>query len=314
MNSLSYISRRLDVLVAPAPKPADAAPPPDDTRTGHAWLAHAVDAVVPDARAPPMRRVASSPAGLNLLLSLPSLRPTVTSAPRAVSAPVPVDPATSVLRRVFFVRVLVLVWKGLWDTWAAWSGQPAPALPAPTKPTSPDTGGESTDEKESEDEDSEKLSLLSRTPPPAPAILLTPPAIVTHEKPPRTRAPAIERTTSAPSPPATLPPARKLPPFHQPKTLVLDLDETLIHSTTRPMAHLAYAGSGLLGLIGLGSKNKGSGLVVEVVLNGRSTVYHVYKRPFVDYFLRKVRSLSAYMLCLRVLTRPAARSRAGTRW
>jgi len=27
---------------------------------------------------------------------------------------------------------------------------------------------------------------------------------------------------------------------------------------------------------------------VEVVLGGRSTLYHVYKRPFVDYFLRKV--------------------------
>jgi hypothetical protein len=24
-------------------------------------------------------------------------------------------------------------------------------------------------------------------------------------------------------------------------------------------------------------------------LGGRSTLYHVYKRPFVDYFLRKVR-------------------------
>lgn len=28
--------------------------------------------------------------------------------------------------------------------------------------------------------------------------------------------------------------------------------------------------------------------MVEVVLGGRSTLYHVYKRPFVDFFLRKV--------------------------
>ncbi|EJT97493.1 hypothetical protein DACRYDRAFT_58644 [Dacryopinax primogenitus] len=28
--------------------------------------------------------------------------------------------------------------------------------------------------------------------------------------------------------------------------------------------------------------------MVEVILNGRSMLYHVYKRPFVDYFLRKV--------------------------
>ncbi|KAF9520360.1 hypothetical protein BS47DRAFT_1287224 [Hydnum rufescens UP504] len=30
--------------------------------------------------------------------------------------------------------------------------------------------------------------------------------------------------------------------------------------------------------------------MVEVVLGGRSTLYTVYKRPFVDYFLRKVSS------------------------
>lgn len=29
--------------------------------------------------------------------------------------------------------------------------------------------------------------------------------------------------------------------------------------------------------------------MVEVVLGGRSTLYHVYKRPFVDFFLRTVR-------------------------
>ncbi|PWN47100.1 NLI interacting factor [Violaceomyces palustris] len=30
--------------------------------------------------------------------------------------------------------------------------------------------------------------------------------------------------------------------------------------------------------------------MVEVVLDGRSVIYHVYKRPYVDYFLRKVAS------------------------
>jgi hypothetical protein len=28
--------------------------------------------------------------------------------------------------------------------------------------------------------------------------------------------------------------------------------------------------------------------VVEVVLDGRSVIYHVYKRPWVDFFLKKV--------------------------
>ena len=80
----------------------------------------------------------------------------------------------------------------------------------------------------------------------------------------------------------------KITPIHTRKTLVLDLDETLIHSTTRPL-FASTGGSGLLGLgnlFGFGS-NKKAGHMVEVVMNGRSTLYHVYKRPFVDYFLRK---------------------------
>ncbi|KLO14989.1 NIF-domain-containing protein [Schizopora paradoxa] len=77
----------------------------------------------------------------------------------------------------------------------------------------------------------------------------------------------------------------KIPPHFQ-KTLVLDLDETLIHSTTRPMFS-----SGSDGLFGLGrffGRRANSGHMVEVVMGGRSTLYHVHKRPFVDYFLRKV--------------------------
>ncbi|KAF8913853.1 HAD-like domain-containing protein, partial [Gymnopilus junonius] len=77
-------------------------------------------------------------------------------------------------------------------------------------------------------------------------------------------------------------------PFHLPKTLVLDLDETLIHSTSRP---IPYQGphSGLFSRVPFGrSTNKSAGHMVEVVLGGRSTLYHVYKRPFVDYFLRTV--------------------------
>jgi CTD nuclear envelope phosphatase 1 len=56
------------------------------------------------------------------------------------------------------------------------------------------------------------------------------------------------------------------------------------------MRHLTRASwsNALLSAIGLKSKNKSAGHVVEVILNGRRTLYHVYKRPFVDYFLRKV--------------------------
>ncbi|WWC62534.1 uncharacterized protein I303_105130 [Kwoniella dejecticola CBS 10117] len=92
-------------------------------------------------------------------------------------------------------------------------------------------------------------------------------------------------------------------PFHLQKTLILDLDETLIHSTSRPLkfASGGFASSGGGGILGLSLSGLGGGAggkfksnreghSVEVVLNGRSTMYHVYKRPYVDHFLKKVAS------------------------
>ncbi|KAJ1034743.1 hypothetical protein NDA13_000998 [Ustilago tritici] len=91
---------------------------------------------------------------------------------------------------------------------------------------------------------------------------------------------------------------------HSPKILVLDLDETLIHSTSRsPSHHSALSGrtttSGFLELetagafLGLRANDNPRRIrphMVEVVLDGRSVLYHVYKRPWADYFLRKVSS------------------------
>lgn len=94
-----------------------------------------------------------------------------------------------------------------------------------------------------------------------------------------------------------------------PKVLVLDLDETLIHSKLRPaplwglLGATSYASpradrraiqrsSGLLGFLGLGPGGATSArlqvTVIEVKIEGRSVFYQVYKRPWVDYFLRKV--------------------------
>lgn len=97
---------------------------------------------------------------------------------------------------------------------------------------------------------------------------------------------ATDSASSTPRSATPLLSARKTP-FHAQKTLVLDLDETLIHSTSRPMPHSA-GGSGFFGLRAFGSRKPGTGHVVEVMLGGRGTVYHVYKRPFVDFFLRTV--------------------------
>jgi len=100
--------------------------------------------------------------------------------------------------------------------------------------------------------------------------------------PPTTPPPLLREPSPSPSLPSAVI-GRRQTPFQKTKTLVLDLDETLIHSTIRPMR-----GSGGFFGFEFGGKRVGKGHVVEVVLNGRSTKYHVYKRPFVDYFLRKV--------------------------
>ncbi|GAA5936165.1 Nem1-Spo7 phosphatase catalytic subunit NEM1 [Sporobolomyces koalae] len=96
--------------------------------------------------------------------------------------------------------------------------------------------------------------------------------------PPSSGPPSPSLTPSLAAP--TIPRAIRAPPRMTPKTLVLDLDETLIHSTSRPTS------------IG-GRRSVPKGLkttMVEVVLDGRSTMYTVYKRPWVDFFLRKVSS------------------------
>lgn len=65
------------------------------------------------------------------------------------------------------------------------------------------------------------------------------------------------------------------------KTLVLDLDETLIHSTSRPIpSRTSFFPTTTI---------PSPAHTVDVVLAGRNTQYHVYKRPFVDFFLRTVR-------------------------
>lgn len=108
--------------------------------------------------------------------------------------------------------------------------------------------------------------------------------------------PVKQVNSSSPAIPVPAPRPHQTP-FHHQKTLILDLDETLIHSTSRPMSYAASAGGGLLGLSfgGLfgGRRSRREGHTVEVVLNGRSTTYYVYKRPYVDHFLKKASALQS---------------------
>ncbi|KAK4047309.1 Nuclear envelope morphology protein 1 [Microbotryomycetes sp. JL201] len=157
----------------------------------------------------------------------------------------------------------------------------APLLAAPMPAATTTTNDEAVDQDTSPDE--LLVSLRNSTQqfdPDEPSKPLAKPASasMTH-KLSRTafflkRATPLSRSSS-PLPSAQVPASVPRPPRMTPKTLVLDLDETLIHSTSRP-----YAPS---------KRNAGLKVrVVEVVLDGRSTVYTVYKRPWVDFFLRKV--------------------------
>ncbi|KAI9188689.1 Nuclear envelope morphology protein 1 [Blastocladiella emersonii ATCC 22665] len=74
-------------------------------------------------------------------------------------------------------------------------------------------------------------------------------------------------TSSSPSVTASLGRVPRHPALRK-KTLVLDLDETLIHSTSRGLRRCDH--------------------LIEVTIDHHKCLYYVYKRPHVDFFLRKV--------------------------
>lgn len=77
-------------------------------------------------------------------------------------------------------------------------------------------------------------------------------------------------------PPMRLYPLSRKPELPKPrKKLVLDLDETLIHSLLRTQPRLAFSGAPLP-------------KVIEIQLNGLASLYYVYKRPHCDYFLLEI--------------------------
>lgn len=314
MNSLTYISRQFDVFASPRTSPST---PVDDkasflrrvpsARRGSdsgasfkrtsSWANKSLQQPHgSDLQNPPRpKRSYSSPSGF---LPIPILRPFPPSPPTeaAIIHSKSRFRVRSALRRLFLVRAFVLVWNTLCATWTqvtpgeieskekevlvnehlekplgeatdADTQPPQPSIPSPSSPNVPSHPLQVIFAKPN-------IATLP-TPPPSPGPSLPP-----YPHSPRIPPTTITDTTSrSPTPILT---ATHKTPFHLPKTLVLDLDETLIHSTSKPIGHLSSSS----GLLGFGRRNKGH--TVEVVLGGRSTLYHVYKRPFVDYFLRKV--------------------------
>jgi CTD nuclear envelope phosphatase 1 len=310
MNSLTYISRKLDLIAARTPPNTPTTHFPDDPALRHRAAEHTTwslrSLVAPT---PPRRRSLSSPVRVPLLRRRPSIRSAIRAKPQSTGQ--------GLFRRLFFIRVLELVWHALCTAAASlrvddvWHGRRLNPRGLRMRRKSTATGKDpSVDEREGmpmpasqagldqapsipDSPAKSPLSPLSphspvsriSTEPPAPGATLSGRPSVAYAPPQSIVAalmptPPPSRTpTPTYSPNAGLPIAPRKTPFHLPKTLVLDLDETLIHSTSRPLP-----APGIRGLFGA----RRAAHTVEVVMGGRSTLYHVYKRPFVDFFLRKV--------------------------
>ncbi|GLB33755.1 putative catalytic domain of ctd-like phosphatases [Lyophyllum shimeji] len=321
MNSLAYLSRQFDVLASaktPPSTPTSDRPSFIGDRHGKEKASDSLQRVSTWSTKSPLFSTASSSTSTAPKRSFSS--PTFASlkklglkAPRTstISADVETPPRLKpqvehIIRRIFFIRVFVLVWDNLHTAWLSlWSRKSLEdrPIPIPTEPSPPGVI------KLSGDDSIHQPATLDEVPAPsAPSIApvtvicantdrISPsksetellPSSLTQQVPlhPTSLIRTSETPVSASRSSTPLSGARKTP-FHLPKTLVLDLDETLIHSTSRPMHSMVTGGSGLFGLGSFGGRNKGASHMVEVVLGGRSTLYHVYKRPFVDFFLRTV--------------------------
>jgi CTD nuclear envelope phosphatase 1 len=327
MNSLTYISRRFDILAstrAPpntpsteyAPHPSmQLSPSLDDPTTSQPAVQSTTWSLRSLLAPPPLSR-----RSLSSLPRIPVLPPS--SSIRAAICSKPQSTTRSILRRIFFIRLLELVWDVLCAAATSlrmddvWHGRRFPprglgpkSVLVGEKPSIGGRGGTvatpvlrvSSEQAVSPPESvavspssthsssspinplpdsiipagppvsntalSSRFSLAYPPPQAFAALMPTPP-------PSRASTPTYSSSTGLPITP-------RRTPFHSPKTLILDLDETLIHSTSRPLP-----APGIRGLFGARSA---ASHTVEVVMGGRSTLYHVYKRPFVDFFLRKVR-------------------------
>ena len=327
MNTLSYLSRQFDVL-ASSRSPSDN----PQLKRSNTWSTKSF--LFPQASHHPKRSLSSPPD----FLFLASVTKTLKSSSQQV--PIPSRSALdSVIQRLFFIRLFVLVCRLLSAAWASVAARRTTATLTQDSSLDSDTDG-----KDADDSDSgvHPVSTPSPAPaaqskfrhslsPPTPTSILYFPRLAhvsdrissanttttttlakSHPDPTPLQSLSSSAIASLSASPPAIPTTRTPTPVSNrkpafallPKTLVLDLDETLIHSTSRPLPSFSSSrSSGLLGLGSLGGRNKGAGHTVEVVMGGRSTLYHVYKRPFVDFFLRTVSDVArlAYPGTCRIL-------------
>ncbi|KAG5639012.1 hypothetical protein H0H81_007920 [Sphagnurus paluster] len=314
MNSLAYLSRQFDVL-------ASAKTPPSTPTTERSSfnVTTLTNRLPKGAASEKLQRVSTwstksflfpqdaspTPMGPKRSLSSPSFAslPKLASTPATASNHSPnldthprsKPPVESIIRRIFFIRVFVLVWDNLRAVWLSlWDRETlrdqaisisskvthleAETYPTEVKPPIPDAAPSTPSSTDASDTNEPAISSEKTLSEPL-ALSINPSALHTSTLVHPSESPlAISRSFTPLS-------VTRKTPFHMPKTLVLDLDETLIHSTSKAMQSSVAGGSGIFGL---GSRNKGGSHTVELLLGGRITTYHVYKRPFVDFFLRTV--------------------------
>lgn len=298
MNSLTYLSRQFDVLAAartPPPTPASSQPPSLSIPDTRPRLQRTLSFLYPSSTgsssrsaprrsspSPALQPPSSSSAASSISTTSSSGSTTQRQACHEPPSPQrsrPRPQLDTMINQVFFIRFFLLVWHNLNSAWSALLEQLDLHIWSRRQPMS----AKSEKGKDKEIHILDEVSLAIRL---------------------KLGSPAMSRssTSSADGSPAPLSRA-STPAMHErrsrfpQKTLVLDLDETLIHSTSRPNPSLASSGSGFFGLGSIGRGNKSPGHTVEVILGGKHTQYHVYKRPFVDFFLRTVSCPGFFFVC-----------------
>ncbi|KAJ7283702.1 NLI interacting factor-like phosphatase-domain-containing protein [Mycena rebaudengoi] len=307
MNSLTYLSRQFDALASAKTPPSTPTVEHESFISDKLTRSRSRRATGPESSSLPRVQTWSTKSFLTAsssksrpkrslsspdFVALSAQRPQPPSAASAAlvspeAAPV-VAHLDSILRRTFIVRVLVLAWNTLRAAWISMRGR---TYIGRSRVAAIEAGSPTIEKDSSEDEASDEHPQPASSPPSPPgssqllSAVRSPPA--SYDTQPESTTPPHALLSGA----SNLPPGADASSQSRSSTPILnatllDLDETLIHSTSRPL----LAGNGSTGFLGLTAfnRNKGSGHMVEVVLGGHSTLYHVYKRPFVDFFLRTV--------------------------